>query len=88
MEQRANADARPHYLLTALGVHSKMTTYTLNGKTAEAEYSPLALLQLQKPEDRPNTVLCLLTEKAREQVWVNFSKEVYATVGRSKSQKT
>ncbi len=76
MDQQANADARPHYLLTALGVSPQITTYTLNGETAEAEYSPLALLQLLDTDDRPDTVLCLLTSKARKQEWDDFSKQV------------
>ena len=67
MGQQVNADACPHHLLTALGVSPQMTTYTLNGETAEAKYSPLALLQLLDTDDRPDTVLCLLTSKAREQ---------------------
>jgi len=76
MEQRANADARPHYLLTALGIHPRMTNYALKGKTAKAEHSPLALLQLLDTDDRPDTALCLLTSKAREKVWDDFSKQV------------
>jgi len=52
MQRQGNQIARPHYPLTALGIHSKMTTYTLNGKTAEAEYSPLALLQLLENNNR------------------------------------
>ena len=76
MDQQANADARPHYLLTALGIHPRSTIYTLEGKTAKAYYSPVALLQLLQPETRPGTVLCLLTKKAREQEWANFSKEI------------
>ncbi len=76
MDQQVNADACPHHLLTALGVSPQMATYALNGETAEAEYSPLALLQLLDTDDRPDTVLCLLTSKAREQVWDDFSKQV------------
>lgn len=67
---------RPHYLLTALGIRSQMTTYSLNGVTAEAGYSPLALLKLLNKEDRPDAVLCLLTTKAREKVWGDFAQKV------------
>jgi len=69
-----NQTTRRHYLLTALGIHSQTTTYTLDGETAEADYSPVALLQLLKPENRPYTVLCLLTSKARKEVWKDFSR--------------
>lgn len=76
MDQQVNADARPHHLLTALGIHPHMTQYALNQKQESAEYSPLALLKLLDADDRPDTVLCLLTTKARKQVWDDFSKQV------------
>ena len=66
----------PHYLLTALGIKPRQTPYALNQKTAEAAYSPLALLKILDKKDQPDTVLCLLTDEVREMVWECFSKEV------------
>ncbi len=65
-----------HYLLTALGIKPRQTQYGLNQKTAEAAYSPLALLKILDKKDRPDTVLCLLTDDARKRAWEDFSKEV------------
>lgn len=75
MDEPGNQDTRPHYLLTALGTGPVTTTYALNGDTAEANHSPLALLKLLDDEDRPGTVLCLLTDKARKTAWTKFAEE-------------
>lgn len=67
-----------HYLLVSLGLHSNRTKYSCGEEVAEAGFAPLALLELM-PEcglDQPDTVLCLLTEKAREKNWPSFSRKV------------
>ncbi len=76
MEQQNNQNSPLHYLLTALGVHPHLTQYALNQKQEPAEYSPLALLQLLDADDRPDTVLCLLADKARAKLWDGFAKAV------------
>ena len=52
----------PHYLLTSLGTTPKKTTYHLDGATATAEHALLALLRLLANDERPDTVVCLVTE--------------------------
>ncbi len=64
----------PHYLLTALGVRSYETTYELEGRTATAPLSPLALLELLQGEQRPDRVVVMLTPSARESTWPDFQE--------------
>ena len=49
-------------LLTSLGTAPKKTTYHLDVATATAEHAPLALLRLLAHDERPDTVVCLVTE--------------------------
>ena len=76
MDISASQNPRPHYLLTALGINPRPAQYALNKKQESAKYSSLALLKLLEKENRPDTVLCLLTTRARKEEWANFSKEV------------
>ncbi len=76
MQRQGKQTVRPHYLLTALGVHPHLTQYALNQKQESAEYSLLALLKLLNKEDRPDTVRCLLADKARAKLWDGFAKAI------------
>lgn len=73
--------AGQHILLTALGAQSRMTRYTLNGVSAEAELTPLALLQCLSESDRPNRVVALVTEGAKNATWAPFSEAVQSLTG-------
>ncbi len=72
MDKPCNPSPHLHYLLTTLGTSPQKTTYVLNDKPAEAEYSSLALLQLLKPEGP----LPQYSTVPREDVWEDFSEEV------------
>ncbi len=71
-----NLASHHHYLLTALGIRPQETTYALDGRPAVAKHAPLALLRLLEPAYRPDTVLCLLTQTARKEVWPEFCSEL------------
>ena len=61
--------SRKHLLLTVLGISPQPAMYTLGGRNYEANLSPLALLKLLKPEDRPNQVLAICTPEAKDRSW-------------------
>lgn len=60
---------RDHLLLTVLGIRPKTAVYSLGDERCEANLSPLALLELLEPEDRPRRVLAICTPEAMEQSW-------------------
>lgn len=60
----------------ALGVSSRQTTYKYKGRESRADFASIALLELMEAEERPDTVLCLVTEDARKKTWPIFSKEL------------
>src|SRR5690625_7238163 len=65
-----------NYVLMALGVSSRQTTYKYKGRESRAAFASIALLELMEAEERPDTVLCLVTEDARKNAWPIFSKEL------------
>ncbi|QDT31137.1 TM1812 family CRISPR-associated protein [Thalassoglobus polymorphus] len=81
MTKRHDDRAGQHILLTALGAQSRMTRYSLNGVSAEAELTPLALLQCLPELDRPNRVVALVTSGAKSSTWKTFSESVQSLVG-------
>ncbi len=66
----------PHILLTALGMLQRNTVYELHRSTVEAPLAPLALLRLLPENARPNRVLALCTDGARQATWVTFANGV------------
>lgn len=52
-----------HVLLTSLSPRAQNAVYFLYGKTAAANQSPLALIQLLPPERMPQEIIVLCTEK-------------------------
>ncbi len=71
----------PHILLTALGKEQRCTLYELHGKRDKQPLAPLALLKLLPEDAKPNRVLALCTEGAREKTWETFAKGVRQTLG-------
>ena len=76
-----NEPAKRHILLTALGAQSRMTRYSLDGMTAEAELAPLALMQCLPESDRPNRVVALVTTGAKNSTWETFCAAVRSLTG-------
>lgn len=62
-----NNGAEKRVLLTSLSPTPRDAVYFLGGKTAGANQSPLALLQLLPPERLPREIIVLCTEKLKEQ---------------------
>jgi CRISPR-associated Csx2 family protein len=56
-------------LVTVLGTNPKSARYTLDGRYADAVLAPLALVKLVPEAHRPDRVLALCTDEAREQSW-------------------
>ena len=74
--------AKPHILLTSLGMNAIKTTYEMGGNTATASLTPLALVQILDPSQRPNRVVAAITKGAEEsETWEIFQKEIKSTLG-------
>ncbi len=69
-----------HILLTALGKEQRSTLYELRGRSAEEPLAPLALLRLLPPDAKPNRVLALCTEGAKQATWETFANGVHQTL--------
>ena len=69
---------QPHILLTSLGTRlfDAPTDYELDGKSASALLTPLALVQLLAPSQRPNRVVAMVTPGAKSTTWPVFEKEI------------
>jgi CRISPR-associated Csx2 family protein len=65
-----------HVLLTSLSSYPKDGIYFLDGKTAAANQSPLALLQLLPPERLPQEIIVLCTEKLMEEQFSRLKESV------------
>ena len=70
----------PHILLTSLGTRAIETTYQLDDRTATAPLTPLALVQLLDLSERPNRVVAMVTEGARDETWEPFKNGIYETL--------
>lgn len=60
-------DATKHVLITSLSPSPRDAVYSLYGKTAKANQSPLALIQLLQSESLPQEVIVLCTKALEEQ---------------------
>ncbi len=60
-------DATKHILITSLSPSPRDAVYSLYGKTARANQSPLALIKLLQPECLPQEVIVLCTKTLEEQ---------------------
>jgi hypothetical protein len=71
-----------HILLTALGMLSKPTPYHRHGhdQIVEASLAPLALIQLLPVDGRPNRVIALCTDGAKQTTWDTFAIGVRQTL--------
>ena len=65
-----------HILLTSLGTNATSTEYEWDGETATAPLTPLALVQLLDPSERPNRVVAMVTNGARAKTWSVFKAEI------------
>lgn len=63
------AIAPAHMLLTVLGTDPKPARYTLEGREAEAQLAPIALLDLLPKAERPDTLLAICTPEAERNSW-------------------
>ena len=72
-----------HILLTSLGMQARKTEYLWNGKTAKAELTPLALVQLLKLNGAPlpDRVLAVVTKGALGKTWGIFETGIRTTLG-------
>ena len=70
----------PHILLTSLGTRAIETTYQWGGRTAAAPLTPLALVQLLDLSERPNRVVAMVTEGARDETWEPFKNGICKTL--------
>ncbi len=68
-----------HILLTALGKEQRSTLYELHGSSVEEPLAPLALLRLLPQDAKPNRVLALCTEGAKQATWETFANGVRQT---------
>ena len=58
-----------HLLLTVLGTNSSSAVYGLGDRECEANLSPLALIDMLAPGERPGRVLAVCTPEAKAQTW-------------------
>lgn len=65
-----------HVLLTALGIHGRLTPYTIGDQIVAAEFAPLALLQMLPESERPSRICALRTKGVTEKTWDSFADEV------------
>jgi len=56
-------------LLTVLGTNTESAHYTLDGRDAEAQVAPVALLELLPEVERPARLLALCTPEAKQVSW-------------------
>ena len=70
-----------HILLTSLGTAAIPTEYEWRGKTETAPLTPLALVKLLDPSQRPNRVVAMVTEGARYKTWPVFEQEICSILG-------
>ena len=84
-KMQENRCAGRHILLTSLSQYPKDAVYFLGGKTAAANQSPLALMQLLPPERLPQEIIVLCTEKLLEDQFSRVKELIElggSTVGR------
>ena len=70
-----------HILLTSLGTRNTEFIYQWDGKTATAELTPLALMQLLDPAERPKRVIAMVSDGASTTTWPVFEKGICGTLG-------
>lgn len=63
-------------LLTALGGRAIETTYSLNDRTATANLAPVALLHLLDASEKPDRVLAMVTQGAKNSTWSDFETNI------------
>ena len=79
-ETRQPSDVE-HILLTGLGTNAFSKTYTLNGKSKDADLTPLALVQLLDESQRPKQVVAMVTTGARTTTWDPFCEGIRNALG-------
>ena len=70
-----------HILLTSLGVQARETRYQWEGQEATALLTPLALVKLLDPSQRPNRVVAVITQEAKDQTWETFQEGICQALG-------
>ena len=70
-----------HILLTSLGVQARETRYQWEGQEATALLTPLALVRLLDPSQRPNRVVAVITQEAKDQTWETFREGICQALG-------
>ena len=73
----------PHILLTSLGTRlfEEPMEYEWDSKKATAFLTPLALVELLKPEQLPNRVVVVITQGAKDTTWPIFKTGICKTLG-------
>ncbi|MDE0426599.1 MAG: TIGR02221 family CRISPR-associated protein [Candidatus Poribacteria bacterium] len=71
---------KEHILLTSLGMRAIKTEYLWNGKKAEADLTPLALVELLEKSQLPNRVVAVVTQDAKRETWQIFRAGICRTL--------
>ena len=72
---------KPHILLTSLGTQARETKYQWGERKAEASLAPLALVQLLDSSQRPNRVVAVATQEAKDKTWQTFHAGICQGLG-------
>lgn len=70
-----------HILLTSLGTQARETKYQWDERTATALLAPLALVKLLDPSQRPNRVVAVATQEAKDKTWDTFHEGICQALG-------
>ena len=70
-----------HILLTSLGTQARETKYQWGERTATALLAPLALVKLLDPSQRPNRVVAVATQEAKDKTWPTFREGIKQVLG-------
>lgn len=70
-----------HILLTSLGTQARETKYQWGERTATALLAPLALVKLLDPSQRPNRVVAVATQEAKDKTWPTFREGIKQALG-------
>ena len=81
MQKASHASSgKEHILLTSLGMRAIKTEYLWNGKTVEADLTPLALVKLLGKSQLPTHVVAVVTQAAKRETWQLFRSGICRTL--------
>lgn len=81
MEKASHTSSgKEHILLTSLGMRAIKTKYLWNGKTVEADLTPLALVEFLEKSELPTHVVAVVTQAAKRKTWQLFRAGICRTL--------